>query len=45
MKTIDIPLGQSTLVVSQTVQTPASTTNNPETFEDYERILVELQKI
>lgn len=50
MKTIDIPLGQSTLINSQTVdpipQTLSQSTSNvPETFQEYERLQAELQRV
>lgn len=50
MKTIDIPLGQSTLINSQTVDPmpptlSQSTLNVPETFQEYERLQAELQRV
>jgi len=50
MKTIDIPLGQSTLINSQTVDPipptlSQSTSNVPETFQEYERLQAELQRV
>ena len=50
MKTIDIPLGQSTLINSQTVDPipptlSQSTSNVPETFQENERLQAELQRV
>ena len=50
MKTIDIPLGQSTLINSQTVDPipptlSQSTSSVPETFQEYERLQAELQRV
>ena len=50
MKTIDIPLGQSTLINSQTVDPipptlSQSTSNVPETFQEYGRLQAELQRV
>lgn len=49
MKTIDIPLGQSTLINSQTVDsippTLSQSTSNVETFQEYERLQAELQRV
>jgi len=40
MKTVDIPLGQSTVQTSQT-----NINSNPDQSDEYERIQIELQKI
>jgi hypothetical protein len=43
MKTIDVPLGQSTTLGMS--QTPLNVSNNPESFEEYERLNNLLLKI